>query len=69
MKRSPDMTDEQWDQAMDDRKAVAEQRMNAADSFVGPKQIRDAARKWYGIADRDTCCLAENRLHRGEHPE
>lgn len=41
------------------------------DEKVGPdlKTIRRAAWFWYGSSDIDSCCLAENRLMRGEKPE
>lgn len=38
---------------------------------IGPDLwgVISAARAWYGTADRDSCCLAENRLMAGEdHP-
>lgn len=31
-------------------------------------EITKAARYWYGLADMNNCCLAENRLMRGELP-
>ena len=33
------------------------------------KTIYRAAWFWYGKSDIDSCCLAENRLMRGEKPE
>ena len=33
------------------------------------QQIHAAAIVWYGKTDIDSCCLAENRLARGEKPE
>lgn len=30
------------------------------------RQVHAAARRWYGSTDIDSCCLAENRLMRGE---
>lgn len=31
-------------------------------------EIHEAALIWYGRTDMDSCCLAENRLARGEKP-
>ena len=36
--------------------------------FVTQKQVYTAANHWYGRWDIDHCCLAENRLAKGEVP-
>lgn len=33
------------------------------------QQVNYAAEYWYKSKDIDSCCLAENRLMRGERPE
>ena len=32
------------------------------------QDVHKAARFWYGKSDLDSCCLAENRLMKGEEP-
>lgn len=32
-------------------------------------EIHKAAYFWYGNSEMDSCCLAENRLMKGEKPE
>lgn len=38
------------------------------DTFNTLKDVYDAAWRWYGKQDRDSCCLAEVRLMKGERP-
>ena len=68
MKRVIGTSDEAWEQQLEARKRIAEERMAQADSFFGQSAISHAARIWYGNTDLDSLCLAENRLHRGEKP-
>lgn len=35
-------------------------------NFVTLKQVYEAAKIWYGSYNRDSLCLAENRLMKGE---
>lgn len=72
MKRAPGMTDAEWDALMAERKALAEERMALAD-MANPKmfgiiEVERAAKAWYGKTCMDACCMAENRLERGERP-
>ena len=39
---------------------------NNKNTFYPYAKVNFAALIWYGDTDRDSCCLAENRLHRGE---
>lgn len=66
MKRAPDTTDEEWQAQLEERKRLAESRMRVGFTLV---EVHKAARLFYGKQDKDSCCLAENRLMRGETPE
>lgn len=43
-------------------------KTDAKDTFQTIQQVYTAAEFWYGATDRDSLCLAENRLMRGERP-
>lgn len=66
MKRAPNTSDEDWNKQLQQRKELAEQQMRVGFTLV---EVHKAALLWYGRQDRDSCCLAENRLMRGETPE
>ena len=70
MKREPGVSDDEWNERLEARKALAETRMRDAGlGFLTLAQIASAAKEWYGSTNRDAQCLAENRLSCGEpHP-
>lgn len=64
MKRSVDMTDEEWNASLADRKRLAERRMKTKDQmrgFLELTEIIEAAAIW-GVSQHE----AEQRLMRGE---
>lgn len=68
MKRTTE-TDAEWDLKLEERKKLAERRMNISDApngFFTLKQVHTAAHYWYGADNMNNCCLAETRLQNGE---
>lgn len=65
MKRMEWMTDNQWDQAMELRKTIAERRMSDSDDahgFFTLAEIGKASQILFGKNDPDSECKAENWL-------
>lgn len=72
MKREPGISDPQWQAALKKRARQAQHDMAVEDAkrgFVTLKQLKRAARHWYGTASDSKMHMAEMRIAQGELPD